>query len=91
MTTEQIIGTIAVSVVGMLAFFLKATFASVTSRLDKVEAVMNELLAELRVANTNASNHASEISILRQRVHDLSNSMQIVKSTQERCKACNNR
>jgi len=91
MTTEQIIGLIAVSVVGMLAFFLKATFSSVSSRLDKVEAVMNELLAELRVANTNANNHAAEIAILRQRMHDMSNTVQILKSTQERCKACNNR
>ena len=89
MTPEQIIAMVATGVVGLLGFFLRSAFSTITTRLDRLEAGLVELVAEMRAGNVQAQNNAAEIVLLRQRQHDLSNEMQIVKAIQQRCRHCN--
>jgi hypothetical protein len=89
MTSEQIIAIVATCVLGMLSFFLRASFASITSRLDKLEAGLVELIAEMRASNVIGNTNAAEIQILRQRYHELSNELQSHKFIIDKCKQCN--
>jgi hypothetical protein len=89
MTPEQIIAIAATGVVGMLSFFLRSAFATITHRLDKLESALVELIAETRAGNITSTNNTSEIALLRTRQHELSNELQIVKAIQQRCKHCN--
>jgi hypothetical protein len=89
MTPEQIIAMAATGVVGLLGFFLRSAFATITTRLDRLEAGLVELIAEMRTGNLQNSVNTSEIQILRTRQHELSNELQIVKAIQQRCKHCN--
>jgi len=89
MTPEQGIAIAATGVVGLLSFFLRSAFATITTRLDRLEAGLVELIAEMRANNVIGNTNASEIQILRQRQHDISNELQLVKAIQKRCKHCN--
>jgi hypothetical protein len=89
MTSEQIIAIVATGVLGMLSFFLRSSFASITSRLDRLETGLAELIAEMRANNVIGNTNAAEIQILRQRYHELSNELQSHKFIIDKCKQCN--
>jgi hypothetical protein len=89
MTPEQIIAMAATGVVGLLGFFLRSAFATITTRLDRLEAGLVELIAEMRTGNLQNSVNTSEIQILRQRYHELSNELQSHKFIIDKCKQCN--
>jgi hypothetical protein len=88
MTPEQIIAIAATGVVGLLSFFLRSAFATITTRLDRLEAGLVELIAEMRTGNLQNSVNTSEIAILRQRFHDLSSELQSHKFIIDKCKQC---
>jgi hypothetical protein len=88
MTPEQGIAIAATSVVGLLGFFLRSAFATITTRLDRLEAGLVELIAEMRANNVIGNTNASEIAILRQRYHELSNELQSHKFIIDKCKQC---
>jgi hypothetical protein len=88
MTPEQVIAVAATGVIGMLGFFLRSAFATITSRLDKLECSLIELIAETRAGNVQAATNSSEIGILRSRMHDISNEIQVIKARQNACKHC---
>ena len=88
MTPEQIIAMAATGVVGMLGFFLRSAFATITNRLDKLESALVELIAETRAGNITSTNNTAEINIIRTRLHDLTAEVQLHKFVIEKCKNC---
>jgi hypothetical protein len=88
MIVWAVLSGFCVMLLGIIAFFLKAVYSSVITRLDSIEKTLSDHLGELKAGNVITASNTAEINILRSRYHDLANEQQLQKGILEKCKKC---
>lgn len=71
----------------VISYFLRAVYVNFTKRLDNLEKSLGDFLVEIKSSNVITKQNTEEISILRQRYHDLSNDIHVLGLQQAKCKA----
>ena len=89
MSTSEILALLATGVVGLLGFFFQSAVNSVNSRLDKLEEKLSLIVAQMASSLARQDHNTAEIERLRDAYSRLFAEVQIVRTTQERCKQCN--
>ena len=89
MSTSEIIAIIASGIVSFMVFLLKSAVNSVNDRLDSLADKVDILVEKFAASAVRAETNSAEIERFRTRLHDISNEVQKLKATQDRCRTCN--